>query len=63
LFRVSAALIHCRRCFVTDYWLLISNGLLATSFKALSLPSADYQPAFVIAVVQQIHIGGIDEAT
>ena len=31
--------------FVIDYWFLISNGLFATLFKALSLPSADYQPA------------------
>jgi hypothetical protein len=62
LFRVSAALIYCRRCFE------IIGSLFPTDFSRLR--SKLYRcrrritnPRILIAIVQQIHIGGIDEAT
>jgi hypothetical protein len=62
-FRVSAALIHCRRCFVIDYWFLFPTDFSRLRSKLYRLRRRITNPRILIAIVQQIHIGGIDEAT
>jgi hypothetical protein len=63
LFRVSAALIHCRRCFVIDYWFLFPTNVLRLRSKLYRCRRRITIPRILIAIVQQINIGGIDEAT
>jgi hypothetical protein len=63
LFRVSAALIHCRRCFVIDYGSLFPTDFSRLRSKLYRCRRRITNPRILIAIVQQIHIGGIDEAT